>query len=228
MVMSDLLPISPIKLSLEKAQVKIGEHLILNDVSASFTTPEITVITGPNGAGKSTFLSALAGLLPLSKGTRHLTEADGQDAAITRLGYVLQKPVMFRRRVRDNLAIAMKAAGTRHHHGFQDQILTKMGLEGLLDKSAFQLSQGQRQRLAVARVLLMQPGVMMLDEATNSLDQASITILEREVRALADAGMPVLWVTHSRAQAERLADRVIAMEEGKIISDTSAATFFSA
>ena len=191
MVMSDLLPISPIKLSLEKAQVKIGEHLILNDISASFTTPEITVITGPNGAGKSTFLSALAGLLPLSKGTRHLTEADGQDVAITRLGYVLQKPVMFRRRVRDNLAIAMKAAGTRHHHGFQDQILTKMGLEGLLDKSAFQLSQGERQRLA-------------------------------------DAGMPVLWVTHSRAQAERLADRVIAMEEGKIISDTSAASFFSA
>ena len=157
-----------------------------------------------------------------------MKDKQGQDAPITRLGYVLQKPVMFRRSVRDNIAIAQKAAGldATIHTEDRDQILRLMGLDHLVHKSAFQLSQGERQRLAVARVLLMQPGLLMLDEAANSLDRETIEILEREVRRYADAGRPVLWVTHNLDQARRIADRIIVMENGRIITDTAAQDYF--
>ena len=228
MVMSELNALSPISLSLDAAQVSFGENVIIDQITASFEKAEITAILGPNGAGKSTFLSALAGLLPLTAGTRLMKDKQGQDAPITRLGYVLQKPVMFRRSVRDNIAIAQKAAGldATIHTEDRDQILRLMGLDHLVHKSAFQLSQGERQRLAVARVLLMRPGLLILDEAANSLDRETIEILEREVRRYADAGMPVLWVTHNLDQARRIADRIIVMESGRIITDTAAQDYF--
>ena len=233
MVMSDLNrpdlnSLSPISISLEAAQVSFGEDIILDQITASFHKAEITAILGPNGAGKSTFLSALAGLHPLSAGMRLMKDHQGQDAPITRLGYVLQKPVMFRRSVRDNIAIAQKAAGfdAAAHSEDRDQMLRLMGLDHLSHKSALQLSQGERQRLAVARVLLMRPGLLMLDEAGNSLDRDTTTILEREVRRYADAGMPVLWVTHNLDQARRIADRIIVMEGGCIITDTAAQDYF--
>ena len=228
MVMSELNALSPISLSLDAAQVSFGENVIIDQITASFEKAEITAILGPNGAGKTTFLSALAGLLLLTTGTRLMKDKQGQDAPITRLGYVLQKPVMFRRSVRDNIAIAQKAAGldATIHTEDRDQILRLMGLDHLVHKSAFQLSQGERQRLAVARVLLMQPGLLMLDEAANSLDRETIEILEREVRRHADAGMPVLWVTHNLDQARRIADRIIVMEGGRIITDTAAQDYF--
>ena len=228
MVMSELNALSPISLSLDAAQVSFGENVIIDQITTSFEKAEITAILGPNGAGKSTFLSALAGLLPLTAGTRLMKDKQGQDAPITRLGYVLQKPVMFRRSVRDNIAIAQKAAGLEAtiHTEDSDQILRLMGLDHLVHKSAFQLSQGERQRLAVARVLLMRPGLLMLDEAANSLDRETIEILEREVRRYADAGMPVLWVTHNLDQARRIADRIIVMEGGRIITDTAAQDYF--
>ena len=95
MVMPDLNAPSPISLSLDAAQVSFGQDVIIDQITASFKKAEITAILGPNGAGKTTFLSALAGLLPLTAGTRLIKDKQGQDAPITRLGYVLQKPVMF-------------------------------------------------------------------------------------------------------------------------------------
>lgn len=219
--------VKPVTVGLKNAAVRYGDKIVLDHVTVTFDRPEVTVILGPNGAGKSTFLSACAGLLPLSSGTHIRQESDGTLAPITRLGYVLQKPVMFRRSVMDNITMAIHAiTGDRASFIRQrDALLALLGIDHLTRKPVHQLSHGERQRLVVARVLLMQPGILMFDEATNSLDQETTHILETQTRNYANEGLPVLWVTHSLDQAKRLADRIIKIEDGKITQDMRASDF---
>ncbi len=229
MVMPNLTAgITPVHVGLEDVSVTLGGVQVLNNVTLHFNAPEITVILGPNGAGKSTFLSAISGLLPLTSGRQYRRDAHGADVPITRLGYVLQQPVIFRRSVLQNCHMAMQAAGLdpRNNITHRDDVLSLMAIDHLIHKSATQLSQGERQRLAVARVMLMRPGILMLDEATNSLDQFSIEILETQIRRYADAGLPVLWVTHSQEQAKRMADRIVIIDKGLVTSDQPAAKYF--
>ena len=220
---------APLTVGLDHASVHYGDHIVLDDVSITFDRPEITVILGPNGAGKSTLLSACAGLLPLSSGRHFRQEADGTSAPITRLGYVLQKPVMFRRSVLDNITMAIRAIGGNdaEHTRRRDALLSLLGIDHLTRKPPHQLSHGERQRLVVARVLLMQPGILMFDEASNSLDRSTTELLEAQSCVYAENGIPVIWVTHNLEQAERLADRIITIDKGKIIEDMAAKDFFA-
>ena len=225
MVMSDLRPISA---SLTSATASLGGRVVLNNVSIDINAPGITVIIGENGAGKSTLLSALAGLLPLDDGEQRLTETDGRSAPITRVGYVLQKPVLLRRSIAGNIDFAMAAVDIplAQRPSLRAQVLEVMNIHQNPKQSAFRLSQGEKQRLAVARVLAMRPGMLMLDESTNSLDQQTVTLMESHIRNLAGQGLPVIWVTHSLDQAKRLADRVVQIKNGTIETDCAAADFF--
>ncbi|MEK9861454.1 MAG: ABC transporter ATP-binding protein [Alphaproteobacteria bacterium] len=202
--------------------------MVLNNVSIDINAPGITVIIGENGAGKSTLLSALAGLLPLDRGPQRLSETDGRQAPITRVGYVLQKPVLLRRSIAGNIDFAMAAVDIplAQRPSLRAQVLEVMNIHQNPKQSAFRLSQGEKQRLAVARVLAMRPGMLMLDESTNSLDQQTVTLMENHIRNLADQGLPVIWVTHSLDQAKRLADRVVQIKNGTIETDCAAADFF--
>ena len=224
-----LTEITPVDVELTDARVLRGDMEVLSGVSLRLQPGEILALIGPNGAGKSTLLSAIAGLVPLAAGDCTLTEADGQDAAITRIGYVLQKPVMLRRSVGANIDFAMAAARipVSARKPLKAELLAMVELAKYEHTSAYHLSQGERQRLAVARVLAMRPGVLMLDEATNSLDQKSVDLLEHHVRELAAGGMPVIWVTHSLDQAARVADRVIRLEKGTITHNEKADDFFA-
>jgi ABC-type molybdate transport system ATPase subunit len=94
-----------------------------------------------------------------------------------------------------------------------------------LDRQADDLSGGEAQRVCIARALLTEPDVLLMDEPTSSLDRASRGVIERLVRSLADDGLAVLWVTHDLAQARRLADRVVVLIDGRVASDADAATF---
>jgi len=216
MAMFDLRPISA---RLQSATASLGGKVVLKDVFIEINTPGITVIIGENGAGKSTLLSALAGLLPLDHGWQNLTETDGRNAPITRLGYVLQKPVLLRRSIAGDIPTGQRSSLRSH-------VLEIMNIHQNPKQSAFRLSQGEKQRLAVARVLAMQPGMLMLDESTNSLDQQTVALMETHIRDLADQGLPVVWVTHSQDQAKRLADRVVQIKNGSIEVDRAAAEFF--
>lgn len=225
MAMADL---SYLTASLIGASVSIAGKPVLKNVSLTINKPGIVVVVGPNGAGKSTLLSAMAGLLPLEDGARKFTEANGKDADITRAGYVLQKPVLFRRSIAGNIDYAMDAARVDPAlwADRRRQVLKVMNIPQDEGGSAFHLSQGERQRLAVARVLAMSPGILMLDEASNSLDKTTVSLLESHVRHLADQGMPVIWVTHSLEQAKRIADRVVSIEDGEITRDCAVDDFF--
>ncbi len=222
----------PISVRIDNADLSLGGKPVLKNISVSVHKPEITVIIGDNGAGKSSLLSALAGVLPLNKGTHCRQDNQGQPAPITRIGYVTQKPVMLRRSIKGNIDYAIAAAGAaakiekKDRAAIRDSTLSMVKLTYDLRTPAHKLSQGERQRLAVGRILAMNPGLLMLDEATNSLDHESTVILENHARNAANDGIPVIWVTHNIDQARRLADRIIVMKNGRIIRDTCAKKFF--
>lgn len=216
-------------ISVEAVTLDRGGRRIIDDVSLTVDQPGITAIIGPNGAGKSSLLAVMAGLLEADTGNRKFTNAAGEVAAITRIGFMLQRPVLLRRSLTANLCFAMDAAGIARDEQQEraEAVLAKMGLAEKSELSALQLSQGERQRLALARVIAMDAGLMMFDEATNNLDPATVLMIEDTARKLAKEGRPVLWVSHDLAQVKRLADRVVMMVAGRIEADSAAKAFFA-
>ena len=125
---------------------------------------------------------------------------------------VFQRPIPFPGTVRDNLMVAEPAAG----EPAMRETLERAGLPAeFLDRLADDLSGGEAQRMCLARALAAGPQVLLLDEPTSSLDEASREIVERTGRRLADDGVPLVWVTHDMAQAERIADHMVLVEEGR-------------
>jgi putative ABC transport system ATP-binding protein len=126
---------------------------------------------------------------------------------------VFQAPTTFPGSPLDNLRVADPALA--RDHGLE--LLERVGLDAALaDRSADRLSGGEAQRLVVARALATEPEVLLADEPTSALDAAAASRLERLVRSLADAGTPVLWVSHDRSQVRRIADHVVALRSGRV------------
>jgi putative ABC transport system ATP-binding protein len=175
----------------------------LDDVSLDIPASGITVLVGPSGSGKSTLLRLCNRLEIPTGGSVHyrgrpLSEYDPLELR-RQVGMVFQKPVLFAGTVRDNLAEADGDAGRDR----MDDALHRAALDGsFLDRSASQLSGGEAQRVCLARALIAQPGALLMDEPTSSLDGAAVSRLEQLGRKLADDGTPVIWVTHDLGQIE--------------------------
>ena len=216
------------RLAVDNVVIHRSGQRVVDRVSLTVDKAGVTAIVGPNGAGKSSLLAVMSGLMPPEQGSRSFCDQDGREAAITRIGYMLQRPVLLRRSLMGNLAFAMDAAGIpRAEHGQRARdVLAQMGLKEKAEASALQLSQGERQRLALARVIAMDAGLMMFDEATNNLDPATVQMIEQTAKQLCAEGRPVLWVSHDLAQVRRLADRVVMLVDGRVEADTDAAQFF--
>ena len=182
----------------------------------------VTALFGPSGAGKSSVLEAVAGLLRPTRGRIVaggevlFDSAAGVDLPPERrgCGFVFQDLRLFpHRRVRDNLLYGQRLARPERRWMGLDEACDFLGIGHLLDRAPRTLSGGEAQRVAIGRALLQSPRVLLMDEPLSSLDAARrdgiMTVIERirdELR------LPVLLVSHDRAQVERLADRVIAME----------------
>ena len=190
-------------LSAEHVCVRYGDVEVLHDISLSVATGEIVTILGPNGSGKSTLLRALLGIVPVAEG-RMLRQAG------LRIGYVPQKlavertmPITVRRFLSLPVRVSDRAA---------KDALVRVGMEAQDDQQLSDLSGGQLQRLLLARALLDQPGLLMLDEPTQGLDQpgeASFYRLIEEVRR--DTGAAVLMVSHDLHVVMAASDRVICL-----------------
>jgi len=189
----------------------------LDDVSLDIPASGITVLVGPSGSGKSTLLRLCNRLEIPTGGSVHyrgrpLSEYDPLELR-RQVGMVFQKPVLFAGTVRDNLAEADGDAGRDR----MDDALHRAALDGsFLDRSASQLSGGEAQRVCLARALIAQPGALLMDEPTSSLDGAAVSRLEQLGRKLADDGTPVIWVTHDLGQMGRMADRVAVLVAGSL------------
>lgn len=189
-----------------------------------FTVPagRVLAVLGPNGAGKSTLLRLLAGLSRPSAG-RVRVGAGGDDRRQMRgqVGYVGHATFLYPNlTVRENLLFAGRLYGVAEPGRRADALLAEQDLEALAGRQAGSLSRGQAQRLAIARGLVHDPPVVLLDEPSTGLDPTAADRLAARVRALAAAGRAVVLVTHDLAQAAALGDRALLLVRGRAAFDS--------
>ena len=175
-------------------------------------------MVGPSGSGKSTLLRLCNRLEVSAAG---IVRFRGDDLAgldplhlRRRVGMVFQRPTPFGGTVRENLQVAEPALD----HAAAVVALERVGLDGgFVDRDARELSGGEAQRVCLARTLVTNPEVVLMDEVTSSVDPSATRALEDLASGLATDGVPVLWVTHDLTQMRRLADHVLVVIAGEIV-----------
>jgi putative ABC transport system ATP-binding protein len=202
---------------LEQVTVVRAGRPILDEVTARIPAAGITVISGPSGAGKTTLLRLCNRLEVPDEGRlcyrgQPLDELDPLMLR-RRVGMVFQRPTPFPGSVADNLAVARPDAHTEE----LNTALKRVGLDpGLLGQEARTLSGGELQRMCLARTLVTQPETLLLDEPTSALDAQPKQVFESTARDLAAQGITIIWVTHDDAQADRVADRLYQLRDGRL------------
>lgn len=207
-----------------------GPRTVLDLDSLDIQRGEVLAIVGPSGAGKSTLLRLLNFLEPPSAGSLTF---DGQPIAgevaldvLRRVTTVFQRPVLLDRTVRDNVAFGLTLRG-RSADGQVTAALDQVGLTALAHTQARKLSGGEMQRAALARALVIQPDVLLLDEPTANLDPYNVGLIENIVLSEnRERGTTIVLVTHNVFQAKRLAHRVGLLWDGKLVEQASTREFF--
>jgi tungstate transport system ATP-binding protein len=198
---------------------------ILQDIGLHVPRGARTIVMGPNGSGKSTLLRVLHGLIAPSRGTitwnARSTRPAGQ-------AMVFQRAVLLRRSAAANIRYALRLAGVNGEEANAriDDALGEVGLRALAHRSARVLSGGEQQRLALARAWALRPEVLFLDEPTASLDPKAARAVEDIVRDIHARGTTIVMSTHNLAQAKRLADDVVFLQDGRVAEQSDADAFF--
>jgi polar amino acid transport system ATP-binding protein len=214
---------------LEGVRKSFGDNLVLDGIDLSVEHGEVCVIIGPSGSGKSTLLRCVNLLEPIQEG-RIFLEGDeitrkGADVAGVRqrVGIVFQQFNLFPHlTAMDNLTLATRRVLKMRRKDAEArgrELLAMVGLEEKADQHPHQLSGGQQQRVAIARALMMNPHVMLFDEVTSALDPELVGEVLVVMRDLARTGMTMLVVTHEMHFARDVGDRVVFMDEGKIVEE---------
>lgn len=195
----------------------------LQDVDLEVHDGEIVALMGANGAGKTTLLKLIAGLLRPTAGTVEVAGLDTRrarpDQIIAPIGYVPQNPdmLLFADTVRGELEFTLRARG--RPAGEYGDLPHLLGLEPHLGRYPRDLSVGERQRVALAAVLVASPRILLLDEPTRGLDYAQKDALEAFLRAQCAAGRAIVLATHDVELAARCADRIVLLEQGRVAAD---------
>jgi ABC-type polar amino acid transport system ATPase subunit len=204
-----------------------GDHVVLDGIDVSVANGEVLVVIGPSGSGKSTLLRCINLLEPIDSGRIYVEglEITGRGAKVSelrqRIGIVFQQFNLFPHlKAIDNLTLAArrikkmprKEAEERAH-----ELLRRVGLAEKAQSYPHQLSGGQQQRVAIARALMMRPRGVLFDEVTSALDPELVGEVLVVMRDLARDGMTMLVVTHEMQFAREVGDRVVFMDEGRIV-----------
>jgi len=219
----------PTILSAERVTKSFGSVEVLRGIDFEISAGEVVCIIGPSGSGKSTFLRCL-NRLEAPDGGRILFEGTDITAAGARLpevrrriGMVFQHFNLFpHKTVLGNLIegpCSVLGMSKREATEIAVAMLAKVGLDAKADAKPSQLSGGQQQRVAIARALAMSPDVMLFDEATSALDPELVGEVLGVMKELAQEGMTMVAVTHEMHFAERFADRVVMMDEGRVVEE---------
>lgn len=223
-------------IELDHVSKQYGAFKVLTDCSAKVNKGEVVVVCGPSGSGKSTLIKTINGLEPINEGsiTVNGISVGGAKTNMSKLraqvGMVFQNFELFPHlSVIENLCIAqIKVLGRKEEVATAKAmaLLNRVGLQAQGHKYPGQLSGGQQQRAAIARALAMDPVCMLFDEPTSALDPEMVNEVLDVMVQLAGDGMTMVCVTHEMGFARRVADRVIFMDEGRILEDTTAEEFF--
>ena len=214
-----------------------GNFQVLDNCSTRIKKGEVVVVCGPSGSSKSTLIKTINGLEPFQKGEIIIDNVNVHDPKTnlsklrSRVGMVFQHFELFPHlSVQENLTLAQIKVLKRNkteaiNYGLK--YLERVGLTNQKDKFPGQLSGGQQQRVAIARALSMDPIVMLFDEPTSSLDPEMVGEVLDVIVKLANEGMTMVCVTHEMGFAKKVSNRVIFMDEGKIVEDCTKDNFFN-
>ena len=204
-----------------------GDRIAVQNVSFNVAPGEIFALLGPNGAGKTTTLRMLAGLITPSSGT---VRVDGQEMSREKaprlrrhIGFLTETPGLWDRlTVRQNLTVYARLQGLEMPQRVVDAALDLFGIRDRAREVAAHLSKGLKQRVAIARTLLHEPGIVLLDEPTAGLDPESARDVRELVIRLRDEKRSILLSTHNLDEVERVANRVAVIRTRLVAMDTLA------
>ena len=214
-----------------------GKLKALRGVSADIKRGEVVVVIGPSGSGKSTFLRCLNLLEEPTKGTVTVEGVNITDPKVNinkhreKMGMVFQHFNLFpHMTILKNMTLAPRQLLKKSKAEAEEKAMSLLKRVGLADRaSAYpsQLSGGQKQRIAIVRALCMEPQVMLFDEPTSALDPEMVGEVLDVMKQLAHEGMTMVVVTHEMGFAREVADRVIFMDEGKIVEEGTPEEIFN-
>ena len=199
---------------------KYGKKTVLDIKSLTIEKEKITGITGPNGCGKSTLLNIISGIDDEFSGRIRYNGQALSRSIVEHMTYVFQKPYLFKRSVLENIAYPLKLRGLSHEQRDKRamEMMVRFEIEGLKDERADLLSGGESQKVALARALVFEPKLLLLDEPTSSIDPDSIQVMEREILDFnKKTQATIVIVTHNMDQASRLCHNILSLNQGKVV-----------
>ena len=226
-----------VMIDLQNVSKWYGDFQVLTDSTTQICQGEVVVVCGPSGSGKSTLIKTVNGLEAFQQGQITVDGIPIKDPKTdltklrSRVGMVFQHFELFPHlSITENLTIAqIKVLGRSEAEAKKKGLgyLERVGLSAHAHKFPAQLSGGQQQRVAIARALSMDPIAMLFDEPTSALDPEMINEVLDVMVELAHEGMTMMCVTHEMGFARQVANRVLFMDQGKIVEDCSKDDFFN-
>ncbi len=211
--------------AMRNIQKRLGSFLLEVD-GLDLYPGRLYSLAGPNGAGKSTLLSLLALLTPPDRGELHFAnellrwEGAWLKKHRKKVTLVQQHPFLFDETVMRNIAFGLKMRGVvgRKERQRIFAAMNSLGLGGFEQRRARGLSGGEAQKVAIARALVLQPQVLLLDEPTSNIDREHIEKFEAFIPGLAEGGMTIVMVTHDPNQAQRMGSEIIPIGGGRLLA----------
>jgi glutamate transport system ATP-binding protein len=222
---------------LRSVRKSFGDNVVLEGIDLDIGTGEAIVIAGPSGSGKSTMLRCINGLESIDSGEIRFDGAPlpkgGKELQRTRarIGMVFQQFNLFpHMTVLQNIMLGpvkVKGVQAEQARTRAKELLERVGIPEKAEQVPADLSGGQQQRVAIARALAMEPSLMLFDEPTSALDPEMIREVLDVMRALARDGMTMVVVTHEMGFAREVCDRIVFIDDGRIVEQGPPAEFFA-
>jgi len=214
--------VSPVGIRFENIDKRYGGLYALRRVSLEIAAGECVVLAGRNGSGKTTLLRIAARLVRPSSGTlTFLNNTQRADRELSQTGFVSHATMMYDElTAEENLLLFARLLGIAEARARAGTLLEEVGLAERRESLVRTFSRGMRQRMAIARALLNEPSVLLLDEPATGLDTQGVSWLAGTLRRVRDAGRTILMSLHGESEISALATRAIRLEAGSLIADT--------
>ena len=224
-------------ISIKNVSKYFGDNKVLDDVSLELPYQNVYAIIGPSGAGKSTLIRTINALEKIQSGEIIVDGVSINDPKTDinkvreNIGFVFQSFNLYSHLTAlENVTLALinvKKMGKNEAEKKANDIRKSLGWEDKFNSYPMQLSGGQQQRVAIARSLALDPKVMLFDEPTSALDPEMIKEVLDAMRKLAESGMTMFIVTHEMGFAKEICDKIVFMDEGRIVEEATPEVFFS-
>lgn len=221
-----------VSIDIDNVIKKYEDTIVINGLSLKIHPGEFFTLLGPSGCGKTTLLRMIIGFNSIEGGTIKVDNKVINNIPVNKrnMGMVFQNYAIFpHMSVFDNVAFGLKQRQVPAAEIEKSvvEILDVVKIGHLKDRMPTQLSGGQQQRVAIARALAMEPQVMLFDEPTSALDPEMVNEVLDVMKDLAQSGMTMMCVTHEMGFAKQVADRVLFVDQGKILEDSNPEEMFS-